>query len=117
MDAVTASLPVVHASGAELGDPRTTCLRLAHLCLNDQIDDLFASMTLRAVLPGRDEHQQWQDFEEVLEAVALVDSVQLGLTHWCEVVPDASGVDRDEQALDSARTRLDLALDEIVGGG
>lgn len=35
---------------------------------------------------------------------------------WFEVLPDAEGTNRDEQADDACRTRIDLALDALTGG-
>jgi hypothetical protein len=55
-------------------------------------------------------------FEELCRAVDLRDGVQSGSVHWSEVVPDASGIDRDGQALDAARTFVELALDRLTGG-
>jgi hypothetical protein len=96
---------------------RPTVLRLAHACLNDQITDVWAATVLRRIAPHLSEERRWEAFEELIEAVALKDSVLLGFTHWCEVVPDATGVDRDGQAADQAQVRVDLALDELAGGG
>ncbi|RMI47573.1 hypothetical protein EBO15_01335 [Actinomadura harenae] len=53
---------------------------------------------------------------ELFDAVRLVESIEAGVTHWSEVVPDAVGLDRDGQALSAARTRVELALDALLGG-
>jgi hypothetical protein len=98
-------------------DVRGALMRLAHGCLNDQITDVFAATALRGIAPDLTEERRWECFEELLDAVALVDAVQCGYTHWSELIPDATGTNRDEQAADEAQTRVDLALDEIVGGG
>ncbi|HEY9367526.1 hypothetical protein [Streptomyces sp.] len=49
-------------------------------------------------------------FEELCEAVCLRDAP------WPEIIPDAVGTCRDEQADDYIRDRIEAALDKLEGG-
>jgi hypothetical protein len=39
-----------------------------------------------------------------------------GTASWCELIPEATGTDRDGQALKAAQDLVDLTLDSLMKG-
>ena len=66
-------------------------------------------MTLHLVppLPEADAIAWFADLCEAVAALSLP---------WWESIPDAVGIDREEQADDAARDRIEAALDKLEGG-
>jgi hypothetical protein len=83
--------------------------RLAYRCLNGIVPDEHIPARLAELSPLPVE-QALMVFLDLCEGVAALS------LPWFEVVPDASGIRREEQAEDAARTRIDLALDALEGG-
>lgn len=91
------------------------------LPVRDRIEQL-AEQTLKGHVPDEhlprhlaeltdlDEDTALDWFLDLCEGVAA-----LGLPWW-ESIPDATGIERDEQATDAANTRISLALDALTGG-
>jgi hypothetical protein len=55
-------------------------------------------------------------FGELCKDVAVRDAVAAGEMPWCSVVPEASGDDRDGQALDAAQDRVNDTLAKLIPG-
>jgi len=89
--------------------------RLAHWVLNEHVTytDLHQLLT---ELTDLDEHTTMARFIDLVDAVTIDDAYQRGLLHWSEIIPDATGRDRDEQAADACRVPVDLALDALLKG-
>lgn len=83
--------------------------QLAHDSLAGRVTDLHVLAELERLSPLPEE-----------DAAMFFLDLCLGIMQqslpWFEVVEDAEGTDRDEQADDAARTRIDLALDGLEGG-
>lgn len=56
-------------------------------------------------------------FKELCEDVAVRDAVAGGEMTWCSVVPEATGSDRDGQALDAAQGRVNDTLAKLIPAG
>lgn len=82
--------------------------RLAHGVLNGRVDDALLPVLL-AKLSQLDEPDALVWFEELVESIDA-----LGLPWW-EVIPDAVGTHRDEQADDAVRDRIEAALNALTG--
>lgn len=105
-------------------DTRQMLLTLAEWEVAGLYDDLrspalFADV-IRVAAPAlrdeRDDTEVAAAFEELVTLVALVASLESGATHFCEVLTEeeARGDDPDGRALEAARARLELTLDELT---
>jgi hypothetical protein len=64
-------------------------------------------------LPRRERNEA---FDELCTRVYDLDRFERGDLDWSDVIPDATGVERDEQARDALETFVELALDRLTGG-
>lgn len=89
--------------------------------LRDRLETL-AERSLAGIVPDEHLPRRLAELSALPEADAVMFFLDLcqGIADqakpWFEVVPDAEGTNRDEQADDAARTRIDLALDALEGG-
>lgn len=104
--------------------PQEALTRLARRELNGQLaehNDACLALLVRGMAPGladeASDHVVLEWFGELCEAITLVDAVEDGVAHWCEVVPDATGSDMDGQALAAAQSRLDDTLAKLTTPG
>jgi hypothetical protein len=83
--------------------------QLAHDSLAGRVTDphVLGELARRSSLPEPDVAMFFLDLCEAISDQAKP---------WFEVLPDAEGTNRDEQAADACRTRIDLALDALTGG-
>jgi hypothetical protein len=83
--------------------------RLAYRALNGIVCDeqLPARLAELSKLPAEEAATM---FEDLCEAIAARD------LPWWEVKPDAEGTNRDEQADNACRARIELALHALEGG-
>jgi hypothetical protein len=97
------------------GTLRDLLERLAYQVLNGNIcdDHLPAVLDQLGALCLTD---RMACFEELIDAIVLRDGLERGEIHWCQVIPEATGRERDQQALDAACIRVDDALAALVGG-
>lgn len=64
-----------------------------------------------------DRHSPLPEDDAAMVFLDLREAISDQLTApWWEVVPDAVGTDRDEQADDACRARIELALDALESG-
>lgn len=103
------ALRIVPATRAELIE------RLAGQVLEDRVPDWCLPGVLAMLAPHLDADKALEVFEDLIEGIVLRDGLEDGSLHWCEVLPDAIGGERDMQALESARVRIADAL-KILGG-
>jgi hypothetical protein len=83
--------------------------QLAHDSLAGRVTDLHVLAELERLSPLPEE-------DAAMFFLDLCLGISLQALPWFEVIPDAEGTNRDEQADDAARTRIDLALDALEGG-
>jgi hypothetical protein len=81
-------------------------VRFFHLSVDEELQDL-------SPLPFKEREAA---FSELCERVDQLDRFGRGDVHWSEVIPDAVGYDRDEQAGEALKTFVELALDRLTGG-
>jgi hypothetical protein len=82
--------------------------QLAERSLAGIVPDAHLPRRLAELSPlGEVDAMQW--FEELCEAVCLRDAP------WVDIIPDAVGTDRDEQADDYIRDRIEAALNALTG--
>lgn len=82
--------------------------RLGERSLAGIVPDAHLPRRLAELSPlGEVDAFQW--FEELWQAIALRDRP------WQEIIPDAVGTDRDEQADDYIRDRIEAALNALTG--
>jgi hypothetical protein len=79
-------------------------------CLARDVRDLAPA------LAGQDDATVIRAFDELVEAVYVRDAFAAGTASWCELIPEATGTDRDGQALKAAQDRVDLTLDSLMAG-
>lgn len=72
-------------------------------------DDLEAVSPLRGLALD-------EAFSDLREALDRRDGLADGSLSWVDTHPDLCGYDRDGQALDAASTRVEDALDALLGG-
>ncbi len=72
--------------------------------------------TLAPALAGQDDETVFLAFDELVEAVYVRDSFADNTASWCELIPEATGTDRDDQALKAAWDLVDLTLDSLMAG-
>lgn len=90
--------------------------RLAGQVLEDRIPDRCLPAMLRELAPALPtDEERLETFEDLVEGIVLRDGIEDGTLHWCQVLPDAAGDDRDTQALEQARTRVADALAKLAG--
>jgi hypothetical protein len=83
--------------------------QLAHDSLAGKVTDPHVLGELAELSPVPQEEAVWL-FLDLCGGISDQDRP------WFEVVPDAEGTARDEQADEACRTRIDLALDALEGG-
>lgn len=81
-------------------------VRFTWMSVTDDLADL-------SPLPYAERHRA---FEELCTRVSDLDRFERGDLHWSDVIPDAEGVERDEQAREALTTFVELALDRLTGG-
>lgn len=69
-----------------------------------------AIKVIRSINPTLSEELAQVLFLDLVEAVHARDCSW----HWSEVIPDATGADRDGQAADALQVAVDLALDALM---
>lgn len=79
-------------------------------CLASNLRDLAPA------LAGQDDEMVIRRFDELVEAVYVRDAFAAGTASWCELIPEATGSDRDGQALKAAQDLVDLTLDALMAG-
>lgn len=104
-----------------LVDTRNALLTLARWQINGRLEnhsETCMADLIRTFAPALKDvpHSEvlFARFEELCAEVALVDGLDDGSVHWCELIPDAAGADRDEQALEVAQSRLDDTLSKLT---
>jgi hypothetical protein len=71
---------------------------------------------LAPALAGQDDETVIRAFDELVEAIYVRDAFADGTASWCELIPEASGTDRDGQALKAAQDLVELTLDALMAG-
>jgi len=89
--------------------------RLAQWLLAGRVPECCLPDILEHINPALPEADAMAAFEELAEAVVIRDKVADGTLGWVDVLPDATGVQRDEQAADAVQARVDDALTVLVG--
>jgi hypothetical protein len=89
---------------------------LAGQVLDERVPDCRLPGALRELCPHLEEPQALDAFEDLVEGIVLRDGIEAGTMHWSQALPDATGTDRDTQALETARTRIADALRILTGG-
>ncbi len=79
-------------------------------CLARDVRDLAPA------LAGQDDAAVIRAFDELVEAVYVRDAFAAGTASWCELIPEATGSDRDGQALKAAQDLVELTLDALMAG-
>lgn len=77
-------------------------------CLARDVRDLAPG------LAGQDDAATLRAFDELVEAVYLRDGFANGTVSWCELIPEATGAERDDQALKAAQDLVDCTLAALV---
>ncbi len=71
---------------------------------------------LAPALAGLDDEAVIRAFDELVEAVYVRDGFANNTASWCELIPEATGSDRDGQALKAAQDLVELTLDSLMAG-
>lgn len=79
-------------------------------CLAQNLRDLAPA------LAGQDDGSVIRAFDELVEAVYVRDGFANNTASWCELIPEATGSDRDDQALKVAQDLVNLTLDALMAG-
>ncbi len=76
----------------------------------------YSLRDLAPALAGQDDETVIRAFDELVEAVYKRDAFAAGTASWCELIPEATGSDRDDQALKAAQDLVDCTLAALVPG-